>query len=122
MSAPDRGRFNAPKTAAALRAARAWRDAHIASLPPPVKLKRTFVLNKTGIIGVTLVRDVGKSGKVRERFAAHLPLAEGGQKKRSFAVGKYGRREALRLAIQARDRGVAQFMADRQRGITIKRR
>jgi hypothetical protein len=108
--------------AASLRRARAWRDAQIAALPPPVKLKRHFSLNKTGIIGVALVRDVNKKGKILERYAASLPLAAGGNRKRSFAIGKYGRREALRLAIQARDRGVAQFMADRGRGINIKRR
>ena len=108
--------------AASLRRARAWRDAQMALLPPPVKLKRRFSLNKTGIIGVALVRDVNKNGKILERYAASLPLASGGHQKRSFAIGKYGRREALRLAIEARDRGVAAFMADRKRGVTIKRR
>jgi len=108
--------------ATALRRARAWRDEHIARLPPPVKLKRTFIRNKTGIIGVTLLRDVNKKGKVLERYAAHLPLATGGTRKRSFAIAKYGRREALRLAIEARDRGVAEFISDRKRGVTIRRR
>ena len=108
--------------AASLRAARTWRDTQLDRLPLPVKLKRTFIRNTTGIIGVTLVRDVNKKGKVLERFAASIPLAAGGHQKRSFAIGKYGRREALRLAIEARDRGVAKFLADRRRGVTISRR
>lgn len=74
-------------------------------------------LNKTGFICVTLVRDVSTSGKLFERYAAHLPLADGGRRKRSFAVGKYGRREAFRLAIEARRKAVAELMADRKSGI-----
>lgn len=96
--------------AAALRRARAYRDDWVARLPPPTKIKRTSVVNTTGEIGVVFARDRTRAGNISERYLALWPIKGGRQGRKSFSVAKYGKREACRLAIAARRKGVADYL------------
>jgi hypothetical protein len=91
---------------AALRQAREFRDALLATLPPPTKIFSTYVLNKTGIIGVTLVRDRTRKGTVIWRYIASWPTRNSKRGKATFSVARYGKAEARRMAIQARQDGL----------------
>lgn len=90
----------------ALRKAREFRDRLLATVPPPTKVKRRFSLNKTGIIGVTLARDRTRAGRIVLRYIATWPTRNGPPGKASFSVERYGRAEARRLAIRARQEGL----------------
>ena len=96
--------------AAALRRAQEYRDRLVARLPPPTKLKRTNVANRTGVIGVVFMRERTRAGNRSERYIALWPIKGGGRVKRSFSVAKYGKREAFRMAVAARRKGVAQYI------------
>jgi len=61
----------------ALRAARAFRDKLIAALPTPTKLKRTYVRNTTGIVGVSRIKERTRSGKSFVRYVAQWPERSG---------------------------------------------
>jgi len=91
---------------AALRRAREFRDRLLATLPPPTRIKRTYVLNKTGVIGVTLARDRTRAGNVVWRYIASWPTRDGKRGKVTFSLARYGRGEARRLAIRARQEGL----------------
>lgn len=80
-------------------------------LPRPNKVKRVYVLNTTGEIGVARVKERTRSGKVMCRYVASWPLPNGKRGKASFSVGFYGEERAKRLAIRARRRGVAEYLA-----------
>lgn len=94
----------------ALRRARQHRDALLQQLPPPTKVKRTYVRNTTGEIGVALVRDVMRSGKVGWRYVAQWPTREGGRAKKTFSVALYGKSKARQLAIDARRQGLVALL------------
>ena len=96
--------------ASALRRARRYRDDLLKTLPIPTKIKRSYVLNKTGVIGVTLSRDRTRSGRVTWRYAATWPTRDGRSAKKSFSITRYGKAEARRLAIQARQQGLAALL------------
>jgi hypothetical protein len=91
---------------AALRQAREFRDTLLATLPPPTRIKRTFVLNKTGIIGVTFARERTRRGTIVWRYSASWPTRGGKRAKASFSVARYGKAAARRMAIQARQDGL----------------
>ncbi len=105
-------------SAAALRKARAYKKRMTARLPPPVKIKRTFVLNKTGVIGVALVREKSRAGTPTDRFVVSVPLARGRRGKVSFSLAKYGPAEAFSRAVEARRRAVADYVRQRKRQAT----
>jgi hypothetical protein len=93
--------------AAALRQARAYRDTRLDQLPPPVKIKRQYSRNTTGVIGVALTSERTRQGKILQRYKASWPRADGSQGTATFSVGLYGKREALRRAVEARRKGLA---------------
>ena len=64
----------------AFRAARAFRDKLVSKLSPPTKIKRRYIRNTTGVIGVA---------RVKERTL-------------------YGEKEAFRLAVSCRRAGLGE--------------
>ncbi|PYQ48723.1 MAG: hypothetical protein DMF78_20545 [Acidobacteria bacterium] len=94
---------------AALRRARQWRAQLLAALPPVTKVKRTYVLNTTGVIGVARVRETTRSGRIFSRYVAQWPRRDGSRGKATFSIVRYGERNARRLAIQARGSGLAEL-------------
>lgn len=92
--------------AAALRAAREYRDKLVSRLPWPHKVKRQYVLNRTSVIGVALVTERTRSGKLWRRYVASWPTRTGQRGKASFSVSFYGKGEAFRLAVKARKEGL----------------
>ena len=96
----------------ALRRARMYRDALLRTLPPASKVKRTYVRNTTGEVGVALVKDRTRSGRVIWRYVAQWPTREGGRGKATFSVALYGKRRARQLAIDARRRGLAALLGN----------
>jgi hypothetical protein len=73
--------------AAALRAARTFRDKLMSQLPPPTKVKRRDIRNTTGVIGVARVREYTRSGKLLERYIVSWPKPSGKRSKATFSVG-----------------------------------
>lgn len=96
---------------AALARARRYRDDLVALLPPPAKIKRRYVRNTTGVIGVALVHERTRSGNLVWRYRVSWPLRDGGTERATFSVPKYGKQEARRRAIAARKAGLAKLMA-----------
>lgn len=95
--------------AAALRLAQRFRDDLLRRLPPATKVKQTYSLNTTGVIGVALVRERTRTGKPTERYAATWPGPDGTRGKATFSIGRYGKARARSLAIQARQDGLESF-------------
>lgn len=96
----------------ALRLALDQRDELEASLPPAVKMKRKFSLNKTGVVGVYL--GLGRRrGRVWRYYGATWTELSGKKVNRRFSVLKYGEREARRLAIRARREAVVRILGQR---------
>lgn len=93
--------------AVALRRARRWRARLLATLPAVTKVKRTYVLNRTGVIGVARVKGTTRAGSTLWRYVASWPKRDGRRGKATFSVGRYGEAEARRLAVQARRKGLA---------------
>jgi hypothetical protein len=87
---------------AALRAARTYRDELTARLPWPTKVKRKYVLNRTGVVGVALTTERTRSGKLMRRYVASWSRRDGSRGKASFSIRMYGKKEAFSLAVQAR--------------------
>lgn len=96
----------------ALAQARAYRDAMLTILEPPTRLQSRNALNTSGVIGVVLAKDRRRSGGFSWRYVALWPV-KGRRRgaKASFSLAKYGKKEARRLAIDARKKGVAAFKA-----------
>jgi hypothetical protein len=103
--------------AAALRRAREYRDALLMQLPRPTKLKSRFVRNTTGVIGVARARERSRSGSISERYVATWPTRTGRSGKASFSVQLYGESAARRYAIEARRRGVAEYLGLDRRAV-----
>ncbi len=99
---------------AALASAKAYRD-HLLEISRNYTTKelasRPSVRNSSGVVGVRpAVQTDQRDGY---EFSYHFWIAqwtdhEGNRRTRSFSVDKWGDDEACRLAIQARNRGVAQ--------------
>lgn len=96
-------------SAAALRRARRFRDDLLRRLPPATKVKRTYSLNTTGVVGVALVRERTRAGNLMERYAATWPGPPGSRRKATFSIGRHGKARAKSLAIQARRDGLESF-------------
>src|SRR5689334_17117925 len=90
----------------ALRTARAFRDKLIATLPIPTKIKRSYVSNTTGVIGVSRTRERTRSGRLLIRYVAQWPQLRGKTGRATFAVGLYGEKNAFGLAVAARQAGL----------------
>ena len=99
--------------AAALRRAREYASELLGQLPWPAKIKRRYVLNRTGVIGVSRIKERARSGRRFVRFVAVWPTRHGRPKKASFSVSLYGEAEARRRAVQARRRGLAELLGSR---------
>jgi len=97
--------------ARALQRAREYRDRVVARLPRPTKIKQTYRLNLTGVVGVARTKERTRRGSILARYVASWPLDGGGSGKASFSVALYGESDAKRRAIQARQSGVAAFMS-----------
>jgi hypothetical protein len=95
---------------AALRRARRWRDEMAASLPPPRKFKRRYVLNRTGVVGVHLARQRTRKGTRVRYYCATWIDAGGRSHKRSFSVAKYGELTARARAIRTRREVLAELL------------
>jgi hypothetical protein len=91
---------------AALRAARAYKDALYRQLPWPAKVHRRSSNNTSGIIGVARTRELTRAGTWLERWVAFWRTRDRRRRKVSFSVGKYGEAKARKLAIEARRRGI----------------
>lgn len=98
---------------ASLESARTFRDDLRDRLPPWHKLHRRHSTNTSGIIGVSRVIDRTRTGTLVPRWVAMWHRTDGKRLKRSFSVFKYGEREAKRLAIEARRRGVEDLLLAR---------
>src|SRR4030095_10543893 len=59
--------------AEALRRARAYRRELLEALPTPPKIKRRYVRNTTGVIGVARVKERTRSGNWMLRYVATWP-------------------------------------------------
>ena len=94
---------------AALHAAQVFRDKLVTRLPPPTKIKRTFIRNTTGVIGVSRVKERTRSGRLFVRYVAQWPLRGGKNGRATFSVDLYGEQEAFRLAVAARRAGLRDF-------------
>jgi len=88
----------------ALRAAIAYRDSLLRSIPPPMYVKRRSVRSKTGIPGVHLERYINRRGRVVEKYVACWVWPPRSRRlvRLRFSVKEHGRRLARRLAIEAR--------------------
>ena len=95
---------------AALGRALRWRDEMAASLPPPRKFKRRYVLNKTGVIGVHLAAQRTRKGTRVRYYCATWIDATGRSHKRSFSVAKYGESTARSFAVKARREALAELL------------
>jgi len=81
----------------------------LAELPKATKVKRTYVLNTTGVIGVSRVRDRTRTGRFVWRYVAQWPILDGMRARASFSIGRFGEQEARKRAVQARHDGLAQL-------------
>jgi hypothetical protein len=77
----------------ALRRARMYRDALLRKLPPAMNVKWTYVSNTTGEIGVALIKDRTRSGRVIWRHVAQWPTPEGGARRPPFRLDSTARPE-----------------------------
>lgn len=99
----------------ALAVARCIRQELIEALPPEVRIKSTYAPNRTGVVGVTLSSERSRSGTGVSRYSAVWPRVDGhGVHKRSFSIARWGRAEAFRRAVAARQEGLAQLLQARR--------
>lgn len=98
----------------ALEAAATFRNAIEIEIEPISKekqKKRKSLRNKSGIVGVNRTKQVDRrrSGKtyVYYYWQAHWPNGNNRTVCRKFSVSKYGEQGALKLAIEAREKGLA---------------
>jgi hypothetical protein len=94
----------------ALRRARQYRQWLLEQLPVATKVKRTYVLNTTGEVGVALVVERTRAGRLAPRYVAQWPTSDGRRAKASFSVALYGKSEARRRAIEARRGGLTALL------------
>jgi hypothetical protein len=95
---------------AARMRAREYGETLVKQLPWPARIKRRYMLNRTGVIGVSRVKERAKSGKWFVRFVAVWPTRSGRSRKASFSVAKYGESGARRRAVEARRAGLTELL------------
>lgn len=94
----------------ALVAAQRFRDELLLRIDPDTRVRRRppkGVRSATGIAGVSLERH-RVDGRVYGRYVASWVDPEKGPQRRRFLIERYGMEEALALAVEARERGVAE--------------
>jgi hypothetical protein len=96
--------------AAARKRARDWGRSLVKGLPWPARIKRKYVLNRTGLIGVSRVKELARSGRWFVRYVAVWPTRNGPPRKASFSVARYGEFAARRRAEAARRKGLAELL------------
>jgi hypothetical protein len=94
----------------ALRAARAYRNKLVARLPQPSKIKRSYICNMTGVVGVARVKERTRSGKWFIRYVAQWPMRSGKNRRATFSVRLYGESEAFKLAVASRRAGLRDLL------------
>lgn len=90
---------------AALKAAKAWRDTHLATLTPKTRAefgRMITVKNTSGCPGVYRRKTV-RLGRDYWVWQAQSPMGSGPLRTRSFSVNRYGEDQAYALAVQARE-------------------
>ena len=65
--------------------------------------------HRSGIVGVRRVIKPSKGHEYESWIATWSPRMGANQKTKSFSIDKYGEKEAKRLAIEARKKGVAEM-------------
>ena len=93
---------------AALRVAIEYRDDQLLALYPPLRIRRFFPKNTTGVVGVFVERR-RQGGRLVERYCASWPVSPRQVKRRHFSVKKHGKRRAFKLAVEARRLGVEEL-------------
>ncbi len=97
---------------AALQHAKAFRDGIEDYLPPfstRERSRRPSIRNRSGMVGVRQIKHIDVRGEYEYTYyfwVAQWTDGAGKRKTRSFSCHKYGDKEALRLAISARNQGV----------------
>jgi hypothetical protein len=97
----------------ALRRALQRRDELEGQMPPPVKLKRRYSLNKTGVVGVALEVQRMPTGHLVRYYTASWTELTGERKRARFLTSRYGEAEARRLAIKTRREAVKRILSCR---------
>ena len=89
------------------QAAREWRDALLQKLEDDEKIRtcRPSARNQSGVVGVSKV-SVTTNGSTYEFWQATWSPAPGRRRTVKFSIGRYGDRQAFRLAVTAREEGV----------------
>jgi len=103
---------------AALKAAKAWRDALLAELTPKTRAefgRLISVKNTSGCPGVYR-RKTKIAGREYWVWQAQSPQGAGPMRTRSFAVSRYGEHQAYAMAVQVRE----QFLQEAEGYIPIK--
>jgi hypothetical protein len=101
--------------ALALLAAQRFRDELLRRIDADTRIRRQIpkgTRSVTGVVGVSLERHV-VGDRVYERYVAQWPDPEKGSRRQRFLVECYGRKQALVLATEAREAGVAHYHAYR---------
>jgi hypothetical protein len=93
--------------ARALEAALRRRDELTAAMPPAVRIKMRFSLNKSGVIGVSLQENQGG----HRYWVADWTELTGEHVRRRFSVTKLGEREARRRAVETRREAVKRILS-----------
>ena len=91
--------------------------AESARIEPDTRVRRRVprgVRSVTGVVGVSRERHM-VDGRGYERYVANWQDPEKGPQRRRFPVQRYGREQALALAIEAREAGVARVHAEQLR-------
>jgi hypothetical protein len=96
--------------AGARRRASEYASSLVARLPWPTRIKRRYVRNTTGVIGVSRVRERTRSGGWLVRYVAVWPTRNGRYRKASFSVAAYGESAARSRAIAARRSGLRELL------------
>lgn len=89
-------------------AAREWRDTLLRELEDAERIRtcRPSVRNQSGVVGVSKV-SVTTNGATYEFWQATWSPKPGRRRTVKFSIGRYGDRQAFRLAVSAREEGVS---------------
>jgi len=98
--------------AAALEAAKTWRDQIFFALPAISKAEavaRIPAANTSGVAGVFLRREI-VNGRQRQAWVAYAPRQAGKlNRTKGFSIAKYGEKQAFSMAVEARRVFVAEL-------------
>ena len=83
----------------------------MSQLPRPTKIKRKYVCNTTGVVGVAGAKGIHSTRKLLVRYVASWRKRNGERNKATFSVGLYGENEAFRLAVASRRAGLRDLNA-----------